>query len=88
MFVLNVSQEEEEGSDDDSDVRYTPPPMCLTDKRGCGEEEGDSDPAFVSPLDEIKTVRHSAITMSNLHEASRYTSLSHITCYKNNEVTF
>ncbi|KAF4106857.1 hypothetical protein G5714_012847 [Onychostoma macrolepis] len=62
--------EEEEGSDDDS-VRYTPPPVCLTDKRGCGEEEGDSDPAFVSPLDEIKTVRHSAITMSNLHEASR-----------------
>uniref|UniRef100_A0A8C1RJ07 Family with sequence similarity 13 member C n=1 Tax=Cyprinus carpio TaxID=7962 RepID=A0A8C1RJ07_CYPCA len=32
---------------------------------------GDSDPAFVSPLDEIKTVRQSAITMSNLHEASR-----------------
>lgn len=62
--------EEEEGSDDDS-VRYTPPPMCLTDKRGCGEEEGDSDTAFVSPLDEIKTVRHSAMTMSNLHEASR-----------------
>lgn len=75
MFVLNVSQEEEEGSDDDS-VRYTPPPMCLTDKRGCGEEEGDSDTAFVSPLDEIKTVRQPAITMSNLHEASRYTSLS------------
>ncbi|XP_016392294.1 protein FAM13C [Sinocyclocheilus rhinocerous] len=62
--------EEEEGSDDDS-VRYTPPPMCLSDKRGCGEEEGDSDPAFVSPLDEIKTVRQSVITMSNLHEASR-----------------
>ncbi|XP_039509273.1 protein FAM13C [Pimephales promelas] len=62
--------EEEEGSDDDS-VRYTPPPMCLTDKRGCGEEEGDSDTAFVSPLDEIKTVRQPAITMSNLHEASR-----------------
>ncbi|XP_067285411.1 protein FAM13C isoform X2 [Pseudorasbora parva] len=62
--------EEEEGSDDDS-VRYTPPPMCLTDKRGCGEEEGDSDTAFVSPLDEIKTVRQPAVTMSNLHEASR-----------------
>uniref|UniRef100_A0A9J7Z9Y7 Family with sequence similarity 13 member C n=1 Tax=Cyprinus carpio carpio TaxID=630221 RepID=A0A9J7Z9Y7_CYPCA len=62
--------EEEEGSDDDS-VRYTPPPVCLTDKSGCVEEEGDSDPAFVSPLDEIKTVRQSAITMSNLHEASR-----------------
>uniref|UniRef100_A0A8C1RJ19 Family with sequence similarity 13 member C n=1 Tax=Cyprinus carpio TaxID=7962 RepID=A0A8C1RJ19_CYPCA len=59
-----------EGSDDDS-VRYTPPPVCLTDKSGCVEEEGDSDPAFVSPLDEIKTVRQSAITMSNLHEASR-----------------
>ncbi|XP_051968024.1 protein FAM13C-like [Xyrauchen texanus] len=62
--------EEEEESDEDS-VRYTPPPMYLTERRGCGEEEGDSDPAFVSPLDEIKTVRQSAITMSSLHEASR-----------------
>ncbi|KAK7123032.1 hypothetical protein R3I94_019971 [Phoxinus phoxinus] len=63
--------EEEEESDDDDSVRYTPPPMCLSDKRGCGEEEGDSDTAFVSPLDEIKTVRQPAITMCNLHEASR-----------------
>ncbi|TRY58161.1 hypothetical protein DNTS_014195 [Danionella cerebrum] len=62
--------EEEEGSDDDS-VRYTPPPFSLSDKSGCGDEEGDSDTAFVSPLDEIKTMRQPAITMSNLHEASR-----------------
>ncbi|XP_057215375.1 protein FAM13C [Triplophysa rosa] len=62
--------EEEEGSDEDS-VRYTPPPVCFPEKTCRGGEEGDSDTAFVSPLDEIKTVRHSTVTMSNLHEASR-----------------
>ncbi|XP_055032127.1 protein FAM13C isoform X1 [Misgurnus anguillicaudatus] len=62
--------EEEEGSDDDS-VRYTPPPIFLTDRTCCGGEDGDSDTAFVSPMDEIKTVRQSSVTMSNLHEASR-----------------
>lgn len=72
QLVVNVWQEEEEGSDEDS-VRYTPPPVCFPDKTCCGGEEGDSDTAFVSPLDEIKTVRHSTVTMSNLHEASRYT---------------
>ena len=39
------------------------------------EEEGDSDPAFVSPMDEVKAVRHTPrapVTMANLHEASRY----------------
>lgn len=35
------------------------------------DEDGDSDPAFVSPLDEVKAVRQSALNMSNLHFASR-----------------
>ncbi|XP_061089133.1 protein FAM13C [Conger conger] len=40
------------------------------DESPCPQEE-DSDTAFVSPLDEVKAVRQPAITMSNLHEASR-----------------
>ncbi|KAM4624543.1 protein FAM13C [Polymixia lowei] len=67
--------EEEEGSDEDYTVyhRPVPPPRRVT--RPLANEEDsdrDSDPAFVSPLDEVKAVREQpAITMANLHEASR-----------------
>ncbi|XP_071397011.1 protein FAM13A-like, partial [Centroberyx affinis] len=67
--------EEEEGSDEDSPVyhRPVPPPRRVT-RPAANEEDSDrdSDPAFVSPLDEVKAVRQQpAVTMANLHEASR-----------------
>lgn len=71
--------EEEDGSDEDSlssaavDELPVPPPCRVTRASG-GEEDSDrdSDPAFVSPLDEVKTVHPPpALTMANLHEASR-----------------
>ncbi|KAL2078236.1 hypothetical protein ACEWY4_025921 [Coilia grayii] len=65
--------EEEEGSDDDC-VTELPTEPCRPAGPFSVEEEGDSDPAFVSPMDEVKAVRHPPrppVTMANLHEASR-----------------
>ncbi|XP_075996625.1 protein FAM13C, partial [Genypterus blacodes] len=67
--------EEEESSDEDytADRPAAPPPA--PPPRVTANEDGsdrDSDPAFVSPLDEVKAVRsQSPLTMANLHEASR-----------------
>uniref|UniRef100_A0A3Q3LMN6 Protein FAM13C-like n=1 Tax=Mastacembelus armatus TaxID=205130 RepID=A0A3Q3LMN6_9TELE len=71
--------EEEDGSDEDSlssmTVQELPvPPLHRAARATAGEEDSDrdSDPAFVSPLDEVKAVRQQpALTTSNLHEASR-----------------
>ncbi|KAL7857584.1 hypothetical protein SRHO_G00164830 [Serrasalmus rhombeus] len=64
--------EEEEGSDEDYAQQTPPVPRQPTPESvDEDEEEGDSDPAFVSPLDEVKAVQKPAITMSNLHAASR-----------------
>ncbi|KAG9341798.1 hypothetical protein JZ751_018520 [Albula glossodonta] len=66
---------EEEGSDEDCIQRRSqqscrlPRPQSQ-DEMACPQDE-DSEPTFVSPLDEVKTVRQPALTMSNLHEASR-----------------
>ncbi|XP_076856727.1 protein FAM13C isoform X2 [Brachyhypopomus gauderio] len=68
--------EEEEGSDED-EVQHTPLPQwqarpeSMEEEEDEDEEEEDSDPAFVSPLDEVKGVRQPAFAMSNLHAASR-----------------
>ncbi|XP_031416714.1 protein FAM13C [Clupea harengus] len=65
--------EEEEGSDEDC-VTELPTEPYGPEGPVHTEEEGDSDPAFVSPMDEVKAVRHTPrapVTMANLHEASR-----------------
>ncbi|XP_067101318.1 protein FAM13C [Osmerus mordax] len=64
--------EEEEDSDEEN-VQHCPTPPCQRLQPLTTEEESDreSDTAFVSPLDEVKAVRLPAITMANLHEASR-----------------
>ncbi|XP_024859297.1 protein FAM13A-like [Kryptolebias marmoratus] len=70
--------EEEEGSDEEglssslvSDL--VPPPRRATWAAASEEDsDRDSDPAFVSPIDEVKAVRQQAtFTTANLHEASR-----------------
>ncbi|XP_051275951.1 protein FAM13C-like isoform X2 [Dicentrarchus labrax] len=78
---LHGRPEEEDGSDEDSMSSMTPtvielpvPPPCRAARAAAGEEDSDrdSDPAFVSPLDEVKAVHQQpALTMANLHEASR-----------------
>ncbi|XP_023256800.1 protein FAM13A-like, partial [Seriola lalandi dorsalis] len=71
--------EEEDGSDEDSGSSRTvdelpvPPPPQRATRPAAGEEDSDrdSDPAFVSPLDEVKAVhQQAAVTTANLHEAS------------------
>lgn len=50
------------------------PPPRRASRLAAGEEDSDrdSDPAFVSPLDEVKGVHQQpALTTANLHEASR-----------------
>ncbi|GAA6236381.1 protein FAM13C-like, partial [Lates japonicus] len=71
--------EEEDGSDEDSmslmtvDEPPVPPPRRATRPAAAEEDsDRDSDPAFVSPIDEVKGVRQQpALTTANLHEASR-----------------
>ncbi|KAM4525290.1 protein FAM13C-like [Odontesthes bonariensis] len=70
---------EEEGSDEESLnstlVEEPPVPPPRRAARPAAREEDsdrDSDPAFVSPIDEVKAVRRqAALTTANLHEASR-----------------
>lgn len=79
MFLLRHIQEEEDGSDEDSVSSMTveelpvPPPQRMA-RPTANEEDSDrdSDPAFVSPMDEVKCVeQQTAVTTANLHEASR-----------------
>ncbi|XP_068455348.1 protein FAM13C-like [Clinocottus analis] len=69
--------EEEDGSDEDatsSPAVHDPPvpPPRPAVRPAAGEEDSDSDPASVSPMDELKAVRQqAAITTADLHEASR-----------------
>lgn len=70
-------EEEEDGSDEDSmEVTVEERPVsapCRLERPVEEDSDRDSDPAFVSPLDEVKAVRHGpALHMSNLHEASRH----------------
>ncbi|XP_037546906.1 protein FAM13C [Nematolebias whitei] len=70
--------EEEEGSDEEclssSLVRDPVSPPYRANWPAASEEDSDrdSDPAFVSPIDEVKAIRQqTTLTTANLHEASR-----------------
>ncbi|XP_029953983.1 protein FAM13C-like [Salarias fasciatus] len=68
--------EEEEGSDEDSmtvgNAPVQPPLRGIRPVSSEYDSDHDSDPAFVSPIDEVKAVRQqAALTTENLHEASR-----------------
>ncbi|CAJ1081333.1 protein FAM13C-like [Xyrichtys novacula] len=70
--------EEDDGSDEDSTSSMTvleppvPPPRRTRPAAVEEESDRDSDPAFVSPIVEVKSVHQQpALTMANLHEASR-----------------
>ncbi|KAM9837871.1 protein FAM13C-like [Aulostomus maculatus] len=68
--------EEEDGSDEDSTIagEQLVPPPCRPTHTTTGREDSDreSDPTFVSPLEEVKSIRQQpTLTTANLHEASR-----------------
>ncbi|XP_039627449.1 protein FAM13C isoform X2 [Polypterus senegalus] len=73
---------EEEGSDEDSSQQSPGPPSRIisqisTEESLCSQED-DNEPAFVSPLDEMKAVRQPAVPISHLHEASMPELLEHL----------
>ncbi|XP_014349225.2 protein FAM13C [Latimeria chalumnae] len=70
----SISTIEEEGSEEESSQRspelfFRPASNASVDDYLCQIEE-DNEPAFVSPLDEKKTVKQPTFSMSNLHEAT------------------
>ncbi|XP_071987306.1 protein FAM13C isoform X6 [Engystomops pustulosus] len=74
---------EEEDSDDDS-AQNSSTEFVLTEDPDVGVDEHliycneDLEPAYVSPLDEKRSVRQPALSMSNLHEASMPELLDHL----------
>ncbi|XP_075614908.1 protein FAM13C isoform X4 [Balearica regulorum gibbericeps] len=73
---------EEEDSDEDhpqsSHEVSSGPISCLpVDEHLCYSQE-ESEPAYVSPLDEKKVFRQTALSMSNLHEATMPVLLEHL----------
>ncbi|XP_065602873.1 protein FAM13C isoform X2 [Cyrtonyx montezumae] len=73
---------EEEDSDEDhsqsSRELSSGPISCLpVDEHLCYSQE-ESEPAYVSPLNEKKALRQTALSMSNLHEATMPVLLEHL----------
>ncbi|XP_065495197.1 protein FAM13C isoform X1 [Caloenas nicobarica] len=73
---------EEEDSDEDhsqsSHELSSGPISCLpVDEHLCYSQE-ESEPAYVSPLDEKKAFKQTALSMSNLHEATMPVLLEHL----------
>lgn len=77
--MFGRSQEEEDGSDEDSissmtveELPVLPPQRAPRAAASEEDSDRDSDPAFVSPMDEVKGVnQQTAVNTANLHEASR-----------------
>ncbi|XP_065526914.1 protein FAM13C isoform X2 [Lathamus discolor] len=73
---------EEEDSDEDHsqsshELSFGPISCLPVDEHLCYSQE-ESEPAYVSPLDEKKVFRQTALSMSNLHEATMPVLLEHL----------
>ncbi|KAM6265429.1 protein FAM13C [Porphyrio hochstetteri] len=79
--LITTIQEEEDSDEDHPQSSHELPsgPMsCLpVDEHLCYSQE-ESEPACVSPLDEKKVLRQTALSMSNLHEATMPVLLEHL----------
>ncbi|NXN73894.1 FA13C protein, partial [Himantopus himantopus] len=79
--LITTIQEEEDSDEDRSQSSHelsSGPLSCLpVDEHLCYSQE-DSEPAYVSPLDEKKVFRQTALSMSNLHEATMPVLLEHL----------
>ncbi|XP_032860130.1 protein FAM13C isoform X2 [Tyto alba] len=73
---------EEEDSDEDhsqsSHELSSGPISCLPVDEHLCYSQAESEPAYVSPLDEKKVFRQTALSMSNLHEATMPVLLEHL----------
>ncbi|XP_009288775.1 PREDICTED: protein FAM13C isoform X1 [Aptenodytes forsteri] len=79
--LITTIQEEEDSDEDHSQSSHelsSSPISCLpVDEYLCYSQE-ESEPAYVSPLDEKKDFRQTALSMSNLHEATMPVLLEHL----------
>uniref|UniRef100_A0A8B9IY13 Family with sequence similarity 13 member C n=1 Tax=Amazona collaria TaxID=241587 RepID=A0A8B9IY13_9PSIT len=79
--LITTIQEEEDSDEDHSQSSHElsfGPISCLpVDEHLCYSQE-DNEPAYVSPLDEKKVFRQTALSMSNLHEATMPVLLEHL----------
>ncbi|NXK02858.1 FA13C protein, partial [Herpetotheres cachinnans] len=79
--LITTIQEEEDSDEDHSQSTHelsSGPISCLpVDEHLCYSQE-ESEPAYVSPLDEKKVFRQTALSMSNLHEATMPVLLEHL----------
>ncbi|XP_042719233.1 protein FAM13C isoform X2 [Lagopus leucura] len=79
--LITTIQEEEDSDEDHSQSSHelsSGPISCLPiDEHLCYSQE-ESEPAYVSPPNEKKTLRQTALSMSNLHEATMPVLLEHL----------
>ncbi|KFQ64638.1 Protein FAM13C, partial [Pelecanus crispus] len=79
--LITTIQEEEDSDEDHCQSSHdlsSGPVSCLpVDEHLCYSQE-ESEPAYVSPLDEKKVFRQTALSMSNLHEATMPVLLEHL----------
>ncbi|NXD12660.1 FA13C protein, partial [Nothocercus nigrocapillus] len=79
--LITTIQEEEDSDEDHSQSSRelsSSPISCLpVDEHLCFSQE-ESEPAYISPLDEKKVFRKTALSMSNLHEATMPVLLEHL----------
>ncbi|NXS57091.1 FA13C protein, partial [Brachypteracias leptosomus] len=78
--LITTIQEEEDSDEDHSQSshEYSSTMSCLPVEEHLCYSQEDSEPAFVSPLDEKKVFRQTALSMSNLHEATMPVLLEHL----------
>ncbi|KAM9011723.1 protein FAM13C isoform 2-T2 [Ara ararauna] len=79
--LITTIQEEEDSDEDHSqsshELSFSPISCLPVDEHLCYSQE-ENEPAYVSPLDEKKVFRQTALSMSNLHEATMPVLLEHL----------
>ncbi|XP_053927171.1 protein FAM13C isoform X1 [Cuculus canorus] len=79
--LITTIREEEDSDEDHSQSSHelsSGPLSCLPVEEHLCYTQEESEPAYVSPLDEKKVFRQPALSMSNLHEATMPVLLEHL----------
>ncbi|NXS00064.1 FA13C protein, partial [Oxylabes madagascariensis] len=79
--LITTIQEEEDSDEDHSQSSHellSGPTSCFPVEEHLCYSQEESEPAHISPLDEKKVYRQTALSMSNLHEATMPVLLEHL----------
>ncbi|XP_066047741.1 protein FAM13C isoform X3 [Chamaea fasciata] len=79
--LITTIQEEEDSDEDHSQSSHelsSGPMSCFPVEEHLCYSQEESEPAHISPLDEKKAYRQTALSMSNLHEATMPVLLEHL----------